>query len=523
MSFQKGNTHTVIHNEAFKKTAEELAPEIFSKRVYPINLIETVQDEQSIHGWKVEVIESVNNLKEKDFRKGTSFILDFGQHMVGYLSLTLSPVGSPPDAPLSMRLTFGEMPVEVSEPFSSYDGWISSSWLQEETIYVDVLPNEMNLPRRYSFRYVKVDVLDTSQKYTVKFNEISCKTVTSADVSKVSPLNHNDADLQKIDEISIKTLEDCMQEVFEDGPKRDRRLWLGDLRLQALANYSTFKNNDLVKRNLYQFAAVPNSYGQVAANLFIAPTLIPDDTFLYDYSLFFATTLYDYYMETKDVETLQELWPVAYRQIEIGIERLDENDVVRDDPSWWSFIDWHPELNKQAPSQAILIYSLKRAITLAEVLEKNDEKNYFKQKLENVIDGSLKQLWDDEIGFFISGENRQVSWASQVWMVLAEVFEKEKNMELMKHLLKQKPSIGMVTPYMYHHLAEALLLSGERDEAVALIKQYWGGMIRDGADTFWELYNPEDKEFSPYGNHLINSYCHAWSCTPTYLIREFEI
>lgn len=29
---------------------------------------------------------------------------------------------------------------------------------------------------------------------------------------------------------------DCMQSVFEDGPKRDRRLWLGDLRLQALAS-----------------------------------------------------------------------------------------------------------------------------------------------------------------------------------------------------------------------------------------------------------------------------------------------
>jgi hypothetical protein len=31
-----------------------------------------------------------------------------------------------------------------------------------------------------------------------------------------------------------------MQEVFEDGPKRDRRLWLGDLRLQALVNDVTF-------------------------------------------------------------------------------------------------------------------------------------------------------------------------------------------------------------------------------------------------------------------------------------------
>ena len=42
-----------------------------------------------------------------------------------------------------------------------------------------------------------------------------------------------------LDRVSQRTLRDCMQTVFEDGPKRDRRLWLGDLRLQALANYAT--------------------------------------------------------------------------------------------------------------------------------------------------------------------------------------------------------------------------------------------------------------------------------------------
>ena len=45
-----------------------------------------------------------------------------------------------------------------------------------------------------------------------------------------------------------------MQTVFEDEPKRDRRLWLGDLRLEALANYETYRNFDIVKRSLYLLA-----------------------------------------------------------------------------------------------------------------------------------------------------------------------------------------------------------------------------------------------------------------------------
>ncbi|MDV9959707.1 hypothetical protein RHJ81_18875 [Clostridioides difficile] len=46
-------------------------------------------------------------------------------------------------------------------------------------------------------------------------------------------------------------------------------------------------------------------------------------------------------------------------------------------------------------------------------------------------------------------------------------------------------------------------------------------MVKDGADCFWELYNPNDKYVSPYGSRIINSYCHAWSCTPSYFIRKY--
>lgn len=35
--------------------------------------------------------------------------------------------------------------------------------------------------------------------------------------------------------------------------KRDQRLWMGDLRLQALANYETYQMNDMVKGCLYLF------------------------------------------------------------------------------------------------------------------------------------------------------------------------------------------------------------------------------------------------------------------------------
>lgn len=75
---------------------------------------------------------------------------------------------------------------------------------------------------------------------------------------------------------------------------------------------------------------------------------------------------------------------------------------------------------------------------------------------------------------FISGAVRQVSWASQIWLVLAEVGTAGQRQALMRRLQQQPPAIAMNTPYLRHHHIVALLQSGLREEAVAEIKAYWG-------------------------------------------------
>ncbi|MFC0215161.1 sugar hydrolase [Paenibacillus chartarius] len=522
MSMNSGGAGIRETNEEFVREAQRLVPHLYEAKVYPQQVVEAVRDEQAFQGWRTQHAEDIDSWKERSYGKDDSFILDFGDHHVGYLTLGLKSVGSPQDAPLRLKLIFGEMPCEVAESFDTYDGWLSRAWLQEEIVNVDVLPAVLKLPRRYCFRYLKIVVVDTSRKYTVAFTDIHCTTVTSGDVTRIPPLPEGTAEAwTTMDRIGIKTLQDCMQTVFEDGPKRDRRLWIGDLRLQALANYVTFGNNDLVKRCLYMFGGMTLNGGKVGACVFETPQPLVDDTLLYDYSLFFVATLYDYYNATKDRRALEELWPVAWRQIETALERLDERSVVRDDPSWWCFVDWHPDLNKQAPAQAVLIYAIRRGLALARELGLAEQAAVLERKLEEVTTAAKTLLWDEEKGFFVSGADRQVSWASQIWMVLADVLTAEENAALLDRLFAESPDIRIRTPYMYHHLVEALFLCGKKEQAIEQLRLYWGGMVKAGADTFFEVYQPEDELLSPYGSHLINSYCHAWSCTPTYFIRTY--
>lgn len=511
----------MVRHAELLATAAALKPHLHSQRRQPARLVTAQADASTLHGWRAQESGTPAELYAREWQSGDSVIVDFGTHCVGYLSLACHAAGSPPDAPAHLRLTFGETLCEVAEPFSDYQGWLCSSWLQQHDHYIDEFPAALTLPRRYCFRYLKIEVVAVSRKYRLCLDDISVNTVSSAPES-CPPCLTQDPLLRKIDEVSVLTLRNCMQDVFEDGPKRDRRLWLGDLRLQALVNDVTFAEHDPVRRCLYLFAGNTREDGMLAANIFVQPDVIADDTFLFDYALFFIDVLHNYLSSSGDELTARELWPTAWRQVELALERCDASGLVRDSEDWWSFIDWHEALNKQAASQGVLIYCLERARLLA--LRYDASKvTVLTETLSKLKAAALSHLWDQKQGFYVSGAAKQVSVASQIWLVLADVGEAGQQRRIMEKLLENPPEPGMNTPYLRHHFIAALLKTGLQQQAVDEIKAYWGAMVEHGADTFWELFDPAHPEYSPYGSKLINSYCHAWSCTPAWFIRQFGL
>lgn len=465
-----------------------------------------------------ETVRPVSGMPGGALSEGDSIVLDFGNHCVGRLSIKLGSEGSHPDAPAWLRFKFCENARELDETLDGYDGWISKGWVQIEDTHVDVLPAKIELPRRYAFRYVKIEVLALSSKYRLTIEEAWAETTTSADDDAVAPYAGDTRDAA-IDRVALRTLRSCMQGVFEDGPKRDRRLWLGDLRLQALANYATFRNNDLVKRCLYLFAGVTDGEGRLPACLFMEPEIEADDTFMFDYALFFIPVLLEYLRQTGDRDTALELLPVALRQLELSEERFDSDLVLDSDQLGWCFVDWNLDLNKQTCAQSIWIYCARAAIELCDKLACARPEGLTEAVERRVA--AMKAAWfDDARGVFVSGPQRQVSWASQVWAVLAGAVESEEAVRCLDAVKSMPEALDMVTPYMMHHYVEALCRVGRKAEALEVMRGYWGAMVDLGADTFWELFNPDNPDESPYGSPVVNSYCHAWSCTPAWFLRS---
>ena len=360
-----------------------------------------------------ETVRPISGMADHALTENESVVLDFGNHFVGRLTLKLSSQGSHPDAPAWLAVKFCENARELNETLASYSGWISKGWVQQEQAHIDVLPAELHFSRRYAFRFVKIDVLALSSKYRLVIEDAFAEVTTAADDGALMPLTGDEKDIA-IDQVALRTLRNCMQDVFEDGPKRDRRLWMGDLRLQALTNSVTYRNFDLVKRCLYLFAATADREGRIAACLFTEPKVEADDTYMFDYSLFFIPTLLQYAQATGDQAAMDDLLPLALQQLALMDVQFDpETQLIRDcDQLGWCFVDWALPLNKQFCAQAIWIFCAQAALKI-----KADPA--LEEKILLRREAARKHWYDQERRLFVSGAQRQISWASQVWAILA--------------------------------------------------------------------------------------------------------
>ncbi|KAJ1329924.1 alpha-L-rhamnosidase [Microdochium nivale] len=509
----------------FAALAAQCSPKLYRWARTPQRLVTFETSETEFFGVRiVPAAKSIADLPALVWGKGDEFILDFGLHMVGNLSFNLSSTGAHMDSPCRLRLTFGESPLDVTMGMEGVKTWISTAWLPDEVINVDICPEQVYIKRRHAFRYLRVEIIDTSSKFKVAFSDVACECVsavsqqTQLDAMSFGYANTGSEDgglLQAIDHVSIMTLRDCMQTVFEDGPRRDRRIWIGDLRLQALVNYATLRNFDLVKRCLFMFAAVARDDGSLPACLFEKPTLAAASDYILEYDALFAAIVYDYVAASNDMETGRLLWPTVLACLRTPLAYVDPETMLFDSGRGkdWQFLDWAEGANTSTGSHGLVLFCLKAADKLARLLQVDSPYMHWISGMNAAACGLIAG------GVVVSGPDRQVSYACASWLVLAEALPMEVARAALLKTLADPKAIKPLTPYAWHHVCEALLIVGCEDECLEILRTYWGGMIRAGADTFWEAYDPADPRASPYGDVRNNSFCHAWSCTPSLLLR----
>lgn len=483
-----------LTKEYFLKKAEENFPKIYYTEIRP---------------------ESVNG----SLKTGDSILLDLGNHYVGKFSFSFDNEDDFISAPVHFTIRFGEDMRDINDDYTEYHGTLAKSWLQEESFLIDY-PMTVDMPRRYACRYIRITVTETRKP--IILSDFCFTASTSADISKLKNADITDERLRKLDDVSVNTLKNCMQTFMEDGPKRDRRMWIGDLRLEALVDYCTFDNLEIIRRGLYLFAAGDcNELGFLPSYIYETPYFFSGRANIADYALLYVVTVCDYYKHTGDSDTLYDLLDLCKSQLSSFRRILGENGVVKKQDGWFSFIDWCPGLEALTSLQGVYLYTLDKFVSLLDSINDTD-KALYEAELANLRKLALKHLFDENVRAFVNEtDNNQLSVHSQVWMILGGVISGDEGRYALEYAMNSSEAKKPLTPYMHHYLVEAMLKLGMTDKAMEYVDYIWGGMLDMGADTYYEAYAPGDPDFSPYADRKVNSLCHAWSSTPAYFIRNY--
>ena len=233
---------------------------------------------------------------------------------------------------------------------------------------------------------MKIERKDTA-KFPTILTGVFADCVSAVALGDVPKFDISDPTLEKIYNVSLKTLKECEQDVFEDGPKRDRRLWIGDFRLQALTDNVTFQNSDLIKRCIYLFSAYRNDTGYVGPFVFPDSPPYVDGWYFLDYALLYISCLYDYTERYEDLAFLKKTYPLALEQAE-KVWKLFESG--NGEFGTVAFVDWCKDLDKSVAMLGVFIYTLKQLVSLAKKI--GEEYAVLEKRIEQVRKRCLRDI-----------------------------------------------------------------------------------------------------------------------------------
>lgn len=120
--------------------------------------------------------------------------------------------------------------------------------------------------------------------------------------------------------------------------------------------------------------------------------------------------------------------------------------------------------------------------------------------------------------------SEHVSRHANVFAVLFDLVSEDRKAIIYEKVLTNPKITAITTPYFDLYELMAFCSLGHIEAAQEHMSKYWGGMLKLGATSIWEEYDPNKgvpECYGMYGRPFEKSLCHAWSCGPIYLLGRY--
>jgi len=422
-----------------------------------------------------------------------SLVLDFGREINGRLE-----VASDSASPMTVEIQYGESLEEaMMHPYLGAD-------------QLHVLPRATIYGPKSAFRYALVRFLEGASP--LRFKSIRLDDVYYP-VHYRGSFESSDALLNRIWLTGAYTSHLCMQDTIWDAPKRDRAPWMGDLDVSGLVIDTVFADQFLMRKTMDQLI------GDAGNPIHEDVNGIPG------YSAFWVMGEADYYRHIGDASYLHSLHDPLIRLLDFLSGELDARHTFANPRKAWPFVDWAPDLNGDTQeARRATLFEFYRAFSDGAWLLRESGDSAAAGKYQGVADAmraAAQSLYlDPQTGTY---GNR---WQTNAMAIFSGLADASQTAAIWDRVLA-RPSSTIITPYYNFYVISAMAQAGHRREALDWIRKYWGGMIAEGATSFWEAYDPSwPKE--DFHAHLqadndegyFVSLSHGWSSGPTAWLTE---
>lgn len=324
--------------------------------------------------------------------------------------------------------------------------------------------------------------------------------------------------LNRIYEVSQYTLSLNTREFLIDGIKRDRWVWGGDAYQSYLMHYYSYFDKSVIKRTMTAL------FGKSPFDLYM--------NHIMDYTFMWVIGFYEYYCYTGDEEYVRENLYKVFEVMDHCLGRRGENGWMDTRPGDWVFVDWAALDNSGEVcfEQILMVAALKNCIALAELFGEKERVEKYAAILSET-EGKLEEFWDEEKKAYIySFKNGKADGVvvkhPNLFALLYDLCDEQRKQVIAENVLKNPEVPAITTPYMRFFELAACCEIGETEYVLNEIRDYWGGMLSEGATTFWEAYDKTQKgneKYAMYGRAYGKSLCHAWGASPLYLIGKYVV
>jgi len=429
--------------------------------------------------------------------------LDFGREIAGRVQ-----VESDSGQPLTVSIAYGESEDEAhAEPYLGVD-------------VLHVVPHGAGAGPKSAFRYAQIRFLSGPPE--MKFRAIRVEDIYYP-VKYEGSFESSDKLLNEIWETGAYTTHLCMQNDIWDAPKRDRGRWMGDTDISGRVSDAVFADRFLLEDTLTRLVGPLPIHDAVNG--------IPG------YSSYWFTELADFYKHTGDKEYLAKVHDRIEALLKFMDLDFDAEGHFINHTHEWPYVDWSLGLSSDTPmARETTTLEYVRAYHAGAWLlrELGDTANaeHWEQRADALTKSSEAQDWTADGGTSGNGSGSfGPRWQTNAMAVLSGVAKPDQYGEIwqtvLSHVGEKTYRPDVITPYYGAYVLDAIAEMDHRQAALDWIREYWGGMIHEGATSFWEAYDPAWPKDDPHVDLQADdtagyriSLAHGWSSGPTYWLME---